>query len=104
MTFKNLHIVFGMVKDKEVSKILHLLPVNARYYFTQAQIPRALNAKYLQEQAAIFKLYGSTYENVNDALKEANSKALENDLIIVCGSIFLVAEVDRALFSKTQFA
>lgn len=91
--YHELHIVLGMVKDKAVDKVLALLPSSAHYYFTQASIPRALDAKELQQQAAVAGLKGKTYPNVNNALKEAKAKAKENDMVLVCGSVFLVAEV-----------
>lgn len=91
--YHELHIVLGMVKDKAIDKVLALLPSSAQYYFTQAGIPRALDAKELQQQAAAAGLKGKTYPDVNTALKEAMAKAKENDLVLVCGSVFLVAEV-----------
>lgn len=89
------HIILGMVKDKAITKILSLLPSGAQYYFTQAHVPRALATEQLQKQAATFHLKGDTYDDVNDALKTALNHAGESDLILVCGSIFLVAEVRR---------
>jgi dihydrofolate synthase/folylpolyglutamate synthase len=88
-----LHLVIGFVRDKEVDKILSMLPKTAHYYFTQAQIPRALNAESLQEEAHEHGLKGKTYPDVNTALAEAKTSAGKNDLIIVCGSVFLVGEV-----------
>lgn len=93
LNFNKLHIIFGVVKDKEVTKVLQQLPKDAFYYFTQAHIPRALDAPQLQEEAKEFELKGMVYENVNLALENALQKADKDDLIIVCGSIFLVAEV-----------
>jgi dihydrofolate synthase/folylpolyglutamate synthase len=84
-----------MVKDKEVEKVLSLLPKTASYYFTQAAIPRALPSLELQAKAATLDLHGEAFENVNIALKQARFFAQPDDLIIVCGSIFLVAEVKR---------
>jgi dihydrofolate synthase/folylpolyglutamate synthase len=92
---ENLHLVIGMVKDKEVEKVLSLLPKTASYYFTQAAIPRALPSLELQAKAATLDLHGEAFENVNLALKLARFFAQPDDLIIVCGSIFLVAEVKR---------
>jgi dihydrofolate synthase/folylpolyglutamate synthase len=92
--FDNLHIVTGMVKDKDIDKILSLLPKEAAYYFTNAHIPRALSATDLQEKANEFHLFGNQYEDVNEALKAAKQQAGINDLILVCGSIFLVGEVE----------
>lgn len=88
-----LHIVLGMVKDKEIEKVLTLLPSTAHYYFTQAQIPRALESEELARRAGEFRLKGSIHADVNDALKEARGRARAADLILVCGSVFLVGEV-----------
>lgn len=93
--YKNLHLVVGMVKDKAVDSVLPLLPAPARYYFSQASIPRALAAEELRQKAAAAGLEGAAYPNVNAALDAALAAAGEDDLVLVCGSIFLVAEVDR---------
>jgi dihydrofolate synthase / folylpolyglutamate synthase len=98
LSFHALHIVIGIVKDKEVETILNLLPADAHYYFTQAAIPRALPAGELAKKAAGFQLNGVAYANVNQALDAAKAKAQREDLIIVCGSIFLVAEVDLSQY------
>ena len=98
--YKNLHIIFGMVKDKDADKILSLLPKNATYYFTKAQIPRALPENELAEKALSYNLPGVTFTNVNEALKAAMSKAYKEDLIVICGSVFLVGEVDFPLVVK----
>lgn len=90
----HLHIVLGVVKDKEPENILSLLPKLAAYYFTQANIPRALDAGLLKETAKAFELKGSVYPGVNSAIKAALAKAAKDDLILVCGSIFLVGEVN----------
>lgn len=95
--YKQLHLILGMVKDKDAGIVLELLPKDAAYYFTQAHIPRALDANSLKEKAAAYSLYGDDYEDVDTALQEALSKASRDDLIIICGSIFLVAEVNREL-------
>src|SRR5690606_36005734 len=89
------HIIIGMVKDKEIQQILELLPKTAHYYFTQANIPRALEKEQLQEMAAYLNLKGDVYADVNEALKEAHNHAGENDIILICGSVFLVSEVTR---------
>jgi dihydrofolate synthase / folylpolyglutamate synthase len=91
-----IHFVIGMVKDKEVEKVLSLLPTNANYYFTNAHIPRALNAEELKNKAAQFSLYGDFYNDVNIAIVAAKQQAAATDLIIICGSVFLVGEVDAA--------
>jgi dihydrofolate synthase/folylpolyglutamate synthase len=92
--FNHLHIIFGMVKDKEIKKILCQLPKNATYYFTKAQNPRALPEDKLQIMAKEFELKGEIFSNVNDALQTALSTATQEDLIMVCGSVFVVAEVE----------
>lgn len=93
-TYRNLHIVIGMVKDKDISKVLQLLPKTAAYYFTKAQIPRALDEPALAEQAARAGLRGTAYADVNTALRHALQHAHKDDLILVCGSVFVVGEVN----------
>jgi dihydrofolate synthase / folylpolyglutamate synthase len=87
------HFLIGMVKDKEVSKVLSLLPVDATYYFTNAHIPRALPAEELKLKATVFNLKGDCFDDVNEAIAAAKKNAVYEDLIIVCGSVFLVGEV-----------
>jgi dihydrofolate synthase/folylpolyglutamate synthase len=93
-TYHELHIVLGMVKDKEIDKVLSLLPHSANYYFTQAHIPRALPAGTLKAKAEELNLKGKTFTDVNEAIKAAKSKAHKDDLILICGSVFLVGEVN----------
>ena len=93
--FDKLHIIIGMVNDKDISAMLTLLPKDASYYFSNAQIPRALPAVALQESAKQFGLTGNSYIDVNEALNAAKNTAEKNDFIIVCGSVFLVAEVNE---------
>ena len=82
-----------MVKDKEIEKVLRLLPKDATYYFTNAHIPRALPAAELQQKAASHQLTGNIFDDVNEAIDNAKQKASAKDLILVCGSVFLVGEV-----------
>lgn len=89
-----LHIILGMVKDKEIEKVLSLLPHQAIYYFTQAHIPRAIDADTLKQKAEQYNLKGKVYTEVNAALSAAKDRAHKDDLIIVCGSVFLVGEVN----------
>lgn len=89
----HLHIVLGVVKDKELEKILTLFPKLAKYYFTRADIPRALDAETLKEMASMSGLNGEIYPDVNQAIKAALSKTTRQDMILVCGSVFLVGEV-----------
>lgn len=88
-----LHIIIGIVKDKEPDRVLSLLPKQATYYFTRADIPRALPEDELKKLASRYQLNGEAYSNVNTAIYAASTKTGKNDLIIVCGSIFLAGEV-----------
>ena len=90
---EDLHIVIGMVNDKAIDKVLALLPRSAYYYFTRAQIPRALPEEQLAQQAHAAGLDGKTYPTVPEALQAAIAHAKPRDLVIVCGSVFVVAEV-----------
>jgi dihydrofolate synthase/folylpolyglutamate synthase len=91
---QQLHIVFGMVKDKDIDSVLALLPTQATYYFTQAQIERAIDATELQQKACRHDLKGNTYQTVNAAIATAQKQAQVTDLIVVCGSVFLVGEIE----------
>jgi dihydrofolate synthase/folylpolyglutamate synthase len=97
--YAQLHIVTGMVKDKDVDAVLKLLPTTAKYYYTQSHIPRALPVIELAAKGNALGLMGNQFENVNMALQSANTSAQQPDLILVIGSIFLVAEVDRSEWS-----
>jgi dihydrofolate synthase/folylpolyglutamate synthase len=90
---KNLHIVWGMVSDKDITRILGLLPKTARYYFCCPPLPRGLNENELQKKAAEHKLKGQAYKTVQRALQAAKTNAKENDLIYIGGSNFVVAEI-----------
>ena len=91
--YENLHIVFGVVDDKNIDKILEILPENAKYYFTRASIPRALDQNILREKAQKYGLIGESFEKVEAALKSAKKNAGPKDLIFIGGSTFVVAEV-----------
>lgn len=95
-----LHIIIGLVKDKEVEKIFSILPKTAKYYFTKAQIPRAISEEELAVNGAIAGLKGETFSDVNNALDAAMQLAHKDALIIVCGSVFLVGEVRNPLSLK----
>lgn len=101
-TYNKLHIITGMVKDKEVEKVLSLLPKDATYYFTHAHLPRALPEDQLQAKAAVFGLKGETYPDVNNALSIALKNASADDLILICGSVFLAGEVDITRLTPTS--
>lgn len=89
---KKLHMVIGMVNDKEIDDILALLPKDAQYYFTKADLPRSLDEKLLQEKAKIQGLSGNCYPKVTLAIENAKKNADVNDLIFIGGSTFVVAE------------
>ncbi len=91
--YKKLHFIFGTVNDKKLDTILNLLPKNAEYYFTKAQIPRALNEILLQEKAKEFNLKGQSFNTVGEAFENAKIKAEKEDLIFIGGSTFIAAEV-----------
>jgi len=98
----SVHFILGMVKDKEVEKVLSLLPDNANYYFTNAHIPRAMPAEELQAKAIRFRLRGNCFDEVNDAIEAAKQNAIATDLIVVCGSVFLVGEVGLTTDNRQQ--
>jgi dihydrofolate synthase/folylpolyglutamate synthase len=95
LSHEKLRLVLGIVRDKDADAVLRILPPDACYYFTHAQIPRALDAGTLKEKAGAYGLHGDVYPDVNAALEQAIRDASKEDLIVVCGSIFLVAEVNR---------
>jgi dihydrofolate synthase/folylpolyglutamate synthase len=90
---ERLHMVIGMVNDKDISSVLSLLPKDAIYYFCKAAIPRALPAKELQVAAQLKGLSGTVHDTVATALQAAKNKATRGDLILVGGSTFTAAEV-----------
>ena len=91
-SYETLHIVIGMVSDKDVSAVMSLLPKQAVYYFTRAAIPRAMPEEKLATIANGYGLTGHTYPSVSAALKTAKKNCRPNDLIFVGGSTFIVAE------------
>lgn len=91
--YERLHIVIGMVNDKDISGVLSMLPKNATYYFTKASVKRALSEKELQSLAMQSGLHGDTYPDVETAVTAAKEKANKNDFIFVGGSSFIVADL-----------
>ena len=89
---KSLHIVIGFVNDKDLSLVLPLMPADARYYFTRASVPRALDEKILLKAASEAGLKGESYPDVRSALNAARKIASSDDVIFVGGSTFVVAE------------
>jgi dihydrofolate synthase/folylpolyglutamate synthase len=88
-----LHLVIGVVADKDIAGMLSLLPKYATYYFARPDLPRGLDASKLKEQAGAIGLKGRAYSSVKNALKAAKRKAAPSDVIYVGGSTFVVAEV-----------
>ena len=88
-----LRIVFGMVNDKDISSVLAMMPTNAKYYFTQASIKRAMPAEELQAKAAAHGLKGDCYPTVEKALQAAEADSEASDFIFVGGSCFIVADL-----------
>lgn len=93
--FKNLHMVIGMVKDKDLTEVLAMFPKQAAYYFCQAKIPRALDAEALAEKAQRFGLHGEVIRDVNEAKRSALKNASPDDFIFIGGSTFVVAEIEE---------
>ena len=92
---EKLHLVLGFSKDKDIIALIELLPKDASFYFTQAHIPRALTNEELKKIAKSIRLEGKSFEDVNAAIEDAKINAGPNDLILVCGSIFVVGEIRR---------
>jgi len=93
--FKNLFWILGMVSDKDPKAVLELLPSYAHYYFCQAKIQRALPAEELMRAASFFGLKGLVVPDVNEALVAARAQAKEDDLILIGGSTYVVAELNE---------
>ncbi len=91
MNMSQLHIILGMVADKDIDRVLSLFPKDAQYYFTQASNPRALSATDLQSKAKVFGLQGKTFAHVNLAL--AAARKTQSDFILITGSTYMVAEI-----------
>ena len=91
--YNNLHIVLGVVSDKDLSKVLPLFPKNATYYFCEPKIPRAMPVVQLQREANAFNLIGEPFLSVKSAYQSALKNAEKEDVVYVGGSTFVVAEV-----------
>lgn len=96
--YHHLHIVIGMVNDKDIRGVLDMLPRNATYYFTKASVSRALNEREVQRLAKeVAGLEGNTYPNVKEAFEAANANAQKDDFIFVGGSTFIVADLLKGI-------
>ena len=92
-TCRHLHIVMGMVNDKDVSGVLAMMPQEATYYFTKASVKRALDEEQLSALGEAYGLHGTSYPDVTTATRAALGTATEDDLIFVGGSSFIVADL-----------
>lgn len=93
-TYKKLHIVFGVSADKDTGKTFGLLPRGACYYFCQAKLPRAMDARVLAEKAAAAGLTGMVIPDVREAIQKAMAAATEDDFVFIGGSTFVVSEIE----------
>jgi len=91
-----------MVKDKDVNSVLQLLPTYALYYFSKAQIPRALDENMLLEKATEYNLKGKSFKTVKQAIISAIENTNENDLIVICGSVFVAGEAYQHFLTNKQ--
>ncbi len=91
--YQHLHMVMGVVNDKDLSKVLPLFPKDCSYYFAKPDVPRGLDASVLKEKAGEYGLEGRVYKSVKEAFLAAEEEALDEDLIFVGGSNFTVAEI-----------
>lgn len=94
--YNKLHIVFGMVGDKNIDGVLQLLPKDATYYFTRPSIPRAMDEALLAHRATLFDLHGGVFPDVKSAIVAARKTAKPNDLVFIGGSTFIVADALQA--------
>ncbi len=91
--YNNLHIVIGMVNDKDIKGVLNILPKDAKYYFTKASVKRAMDEEILKAMANQVGLVGNSFKDVKNALQAAKNESKNDDLIYVGGSSFIVADL-----------
>ncbi|MEO9870962.1 bifunctional folylpolyglutamate synthase/dihydrofolate synthase [Ekhidna sp.] len=89
-----LHLIIGTVKDKDLSSIFHIFPKDSKKYWTQSSVPRALPVEELAIQGIMNGIEGECFKNVNEAITSAKEKAHPDDIILITGSTFVVAEVE----------
>ncbi len=100
--YKQIHFIMGMVQDKNHDQVFALLPQHGIYYFTQANIFRSAKKEYLQSLAVQYQLQNSIFDNVNMALEAALKEASQEDLVVICGSVFLIAELNFYTHKKNK--
>ena len=94
LPYRRLHLVFGMVSDKDVEAVLNMLPrENTEYYFTQASVRRAMPAEEVCRRAEVHGLHGTAYDDVASAYLAAQANAADEDIIYIGGSTFVVADL-----------
>jgi dihydrofolate synthase/folylpolyglutamate synthase len=93
-SFSHVYIILGMVADKDINSVLSLFPIQATYYFSQANNPRAISALDLQKLALEKGLHGEVIPDVNEAIVRAKSLAGPADGILICGSTYLIGEIN----------
>jgi dihydrofolate synthase/folylpolyglutamate synthase len=98
---KKLHIILGFVSDKDVPKVLKLFPKKASYYYTQAQIPRALPFEELKAFGELEDLHGDGFPSISIALEKAFANANQKDIILVTGSFFTLDEAYNFIEKKS---
>ena len=96
----NLHIILGLVNDKDTGTILSIMPLNARYYFTRASIPRAMDHDRLMHEAGTYSLKGKSFGSVSDAFSSAMKNAQDGDIIYIGGSTFVVADFLKEYYGE----
>lgn len=89
-----LHLIFGSVKDKSLEPVFNLFPKTAKIYWTQASVPRSLQVSKLSKEGLENGKIGKQYQNVNDAMKDAECNVASSDIILITGSTFVVGEID----------
>ena len=92
-----IHMVLGFMADKDVEGMMEMFPLDAKFYFTQANTSRAMTAKKLLKLAREAGHDGTTYNHVTDALKAAREQAGEKDVVYVGGSMYVLAELLAAM-------
>lgn len=100
--YERLHLLFGAMRDKDLDRVLPMLPKDAIYYFCAPDMPRAMEPIMLQKKAVQFGLYGKPYPSIQEALVAALASYIEGDLIFVGGSTFVVADTLKALASTAE--
>jgi dihydrofolate synthase/folylpolyglutamate synthase len=100
--YEHLHVVFGMSGDKDIDKVLALLPATASYYFAKPSVPRGMDANELAAEAQKHGLKGTAFCSVKDAMNEARKNAGNSDMILITGSAFVVADAMEFLPGKAH--